>query len=285
MNTKKVFCVACRNTKYTLFSRQKHHTVAACLFVNISFAKGASRRKGREKMNLVIKDLVKSFDKKQVLKSANFTFGKGKIYGLIGRNGAGKTTLFSCISEDMKPNSGEIFIFEDGEKKSVNTDDVGFVLSEPIVPEFLTAKEFIKFILEVQNNVGDTLKTPDEHLDFIGIDKDDRNKLLKDFSHGMKNKIQMLVNFIANPTIMLLDEPLTSLDVVAAEEMKKLFRHSREQHITILSTHILELALDLCDEIVILHDGKLEQVNKDELDDEGFKAKIINALKGEENDA
>ncbi len=234
-------------------------------------------------MKLVIENLVKTFDKKHVLKGVDFTFGKGKIYGLIGRNGAGKTTLFSCISEDLKPNGGEIYIEENGQRKSLNSNDVGFVLSEPIVPEFLTAKEFIKFILEIQDTSENAHKTPDELLEFIGIGKDDRDKLLKDFSHGMKNKMQMLVNFIANPTIMLLDEPLTSLDVVAAEEMKKLFRHSRSEHITILSTHILELALDICDEIVILHDGKLEQVSKDELDDDAFKTKIISVLKGEEN--
>ncbi len=234
-------------------------------------------------MKLVLSDIVKNFDKKQVLKGAQFTFEKGKIYGLIGRNGAGKTTLFNCISDDLKPDSGEIYVEENQERKKLNIDDVGFVLSEPIVPEFLTAREFIKFILEVQNNNSQIAQTPDEYLEFIGILPEDRDKLLKDFSHGMKNKMQMLVIFISNPTIMLLDEPLTSLDIVAADEMKKLFRQKQEEHITILSTHILELALDLCDEIVILNGGVLEHVQKNELDNEGFKQRIINTLKGEEN--
>ena len=71
---------------------------------------------------------------------------------------------------------------------------------------------------------------------------------MKDYSHGMKNKMQMLINIIAKPEILLLDEPLTSLDVVVAEEMKQLLRALKSDRITIFSTHIMDLALDLCDE-------------------------------------
>lgn len=98
----------------------------------------------------------------------------------------------------------------------------------------------------------------------VNITKEDRNRLLKDYSHGMKNKIQMLIQFIAHPDILLLDEPLTSLDVVVADEMKKLFK---KNHIIIFSPHIMELAVDLCDEIVILNKGKLSLINKEKLDD------------------
>lgn len=98
----------------------------------------------------------------------------------------------------------------------------------------------------------------------VNITKEDRNRLLKDYSHGMKNKIQMLIQFIAHPDILLLDEPLTSLDVVVADEMKKLFK---KNYIIIFSPHIMELAVDLCDEIVILNKGKLSLINKEKLDD------------------
>ena len=67
-------------------------------------------------------------------------------------------------------------------------------------------------------------KSIDEYFDYMSIDREDRDKLLKDYSHGMKNKMQMLINIIAKPNILLLDEPLTSLDVVVAEEMKQLLR-------------------------------------------------------------
>ena len=107
---------------------------------------------------------------------------------------------------------------------------------------------------------------------------------MKDYSHGMKNKLQMLVNIIANPKLLLLDEPLTTLDVVVAEEMKQILRDIKQDRITIFSTHLMDLAVDLCDEIVLLHHGELEVVDKENLDDKGFKERIIAALK-EEQDA
>ena len=97
----------------------------------------------------------------------------------------------------------------------------------------------------------------------------------------MKNKMQMLVNIIAEPEILLLDEPLTSLDVVVAEEMKQLLRSLKKEHVIIFSTHIMDLALDLCDEIVLLSHGVLERVDKTDLDQQSFKDKIIAALREE----
>ena len=83
------------------------------------------------------------------------------------------------------------------------------------------------------------------------------------------------------PNILLLDEPLTSLDVVVAEEMKQLLRNLKIGRITIFSTHIMDLALDLCDEIVLLNRGELELVDKAHLDNQEFKEKIIAALREE----
>lgn len=116
------------------------------------------------------------------------------------------------------------------------------------------------------------------------IDIEDRDRLMKDYSHGMKSKMQMLVNFIADPSILLLDEPLTSFDVVVADEMQTILKSLKKDHILIFSTHIMELALSLCDEIVILNDGVLTQVDRKGLTDASLKKKIIEILKGDEND-
>ena len=124
-------------------------------------------------------------------------------------------------------------------------------------------------------------RTIDEYFDFMKIEEEDRDRLLKDYSHGMKNKMQMLVNIIANPNVLLLDEPLTSFDVVVAEEMKQMLKEIKKDHIIIFSTHIMELALDLCDDIVILNKGILEEINKNNLDNEHLKDKIIDALREE----
>lgn len=232
-------------------------------------------------MKLVVKGVKKNFDKKEVLKDINFEFEKGKIYGLLGRNGAGKTTFFNCLNEDLDIDSGEFFIEDNGKQRKMEPEDIGYVLSTPTVPEFLTAREFLKFFIDINKNRIKNEKTIDEYFEFMKIEKEDRDRLLKDYSHGMKNKMQMLVNIIASPNVLLLDEPLTSFDVVVAEEMKQMLREIKKDHIIIFSTHIMELALDLCDEIVILNKGILEEIDKENIDNEHLKNKIIEALKEE----
>lgn len=234
-------------------------------------------------MRFVIEHLSKHFEKKEVLKDIDFTFESGKIYGLLGRNGAGKTTLFNCINRDIVADSGRFYLETDGKQRAVVAEDIGYVLSTPTVPEFLTGREFLRFFLDINENDMDHPKSIDEYFDDMSIAEQDRDKLLKDYSHGMKNKMQMLVNIIAQPNVLLLDEPLTSLDVVVAEEMKQLLRSLKVGRVTIFSTHILDLALDLCDEIVLLSHGELEVVEKSNLDSSEFKDKIIAALREEEN--
>lgn len=233
-------------------------------------------------VKFVIEHLSKCFEHKEVLKDINFTFDEGKIYGLLGRNGAGKTTLFNCINRDLKMDSGRFYLQENSERRDVVAADIGYVLSTPTVPEFLTGREFLKFFLEINEETLEQVKSIDEYFDLISIAPEDRDRLLKDYSHGMKNKMQMLVNIIAEPAVLLLDEPLTSLDVVVAEEMKQLLRNLKQGRLIILSTHIMDLALSLCDEIVLLNHGELEVVEQSDLDNEEFREKIIQALRGEE---
>lgn len=233
-------------------------------------------------MKFVIEHLSKHFEKKEVLRDIDFTFESGRIYGLLGRNGAGKTTLFNCLNRDIKADGGRFYLLDDAGEREVRPEDIGYVLSTPTVPEFLTGREFLKFFLDINGDSIENPKTLDEYFDYMSIDPEDRDKLLKDYSHGMKNKMQMLINIIAQPEILLLDEPLTSLDVVVAEEMKQLLRSLKSGRITIFSTHIMDLALDLCDEIVLLNRGELEIVDKSNLDDRGFKEKIIAALRDDD---
>lgn len=234
-------------------------------------------------MEFVISHLSKSYGRNQVLTDVDYAFEEGKIYGLLGRNGAGKTTLFNCLNSDTELNSGRFF-FRDGEKEEpVSADDIGYVLSTPTVPDFLTGREFLRFFIDVHSDSIKNPKSLDEYMDYVRIPKDTRDRLMKDYSHGTRNKMQMLINIVASPRLMLLDEPLTSLDVVVAEEMKDVLRSQKEGRILIFSTHLLDIALDLCDEIVLLNHGRLELVDKANLDNENFKTKIIEALKDAED--
>ena len=235
-------------------------------------------------MKFAIEHLSKSYDKKQVLRDIDFIFEAGKIYGLLGRNGAGKTTLFNCLNSDIKMDAGRFYFETESGVRDAVPEDIGYVLSTPTVPEFLTGREFLKFFMDIHEETIKNPKALDEYFDYMSIDVEDRDKLLKDYSHGMKNKMQMLINIIAQPNLLLLDEPLTSLDVVVAEEMKQLLRSLKDERIIIFSTHIMDLALDLCDEIVLLSHGELEIVDKADLDSNEVKDKIIAALREEDYD-
>lgn len=228
-------------------------------------------------MKLEVNHLNKSYGERKILKDIDISFEDGKIYGLLGCNGAGKTTFFNALNEDIDIDSGKFFLETDFGKNLLHTKDIGYVLSTPIVPEFLTGREFLQFMLEIRGNQSS--KTIDELFDLVKISKEDRNKLLKDYSLGMKNKIQILVNVVSNPRIILLDEPLTSLDIVVQEDMKKLLKKLKKDHIIILSTHILELALDLCDDIIILSNQSMRKIEKKQFHTKKFKDEIINQLK------
>lgn len=231
-------------------------------------------------MKLEITNLTKNYGEKEVLEKVNFTFESGKIYGLLGRNGAGKTTFFNALNEDIEIDSGKFLL--DGKKLTPN--EIGYATSTPVVPEFLTGKEFLQFFLDINEDKLDERKKIDYYFDLVKLTKEDQDTLLKEYSHGMKNKMQILINVVANPKVILLDEPLTALDIVVQDDMKKLLKSLKKDHIIIFSTHILELAMDLCDEIVAISNKKLELIEKENLNTKKYKDKIISLLKEEDND-
>lgn len=234
-------------------------------------------------MQLMLDQITKSFGTKEVLKGASFTFEKGEIYGLLGRNGSGKTTLFNCLSAEFPADSGTVTLVDDnGQTRTPKQGDIGYVLSTPVVPEFLTGAEFVKFFQEISGD--DSGRTPDQWLDLVGLDPDDRHRLMRGYSHGMKHKIQMLCFLIGKPPVILLDEPLTSFDVVAALEMKNLLREMKGNHIILFSTHILQLAQDLCDEIVLFHQGELEGVDNAKIHTPEFESYIVDLLTQEDEE-
>ena len=134
-------------------------------------------------MQLTIKNLTKTYGEKVVLKDIDFTFEEGKIYGLIGRNGAGKTTFFNCLNEDVEIDKGEVILSNEYGENKLTTEDIGYVISTPTVPEFLTGREFLKFFIDINKKRIKDLKTTDEYFDFMKIEKEDRDRLVLSKGH------------------------------------------------------------------------------------------------------
>ncbi len=232
-------------------------------------------------MRLIIEEVSKRFNDKQVLKGAGYTFEQGKIYGLLGRNGAGKTTLFNCLSGELAKDGGKVMLEDNGQTREIGEQDIGYVYSLPILPEFLTGYEFVKFFMDVNKNRLKLEHSLDGYFDMMGMTEEDRHRLIKGYSHGMKNKLQMLLFLVTKPLVILLDEPLTSFDVIVALEMKNMLRAMKQEHILIFSTHILQLASDLCDELVVLNNGQLSGVPAELLSSADFEQSVIDLLKDE----
>ncbi len=227
-------------------------------------------------MKLIIENIQKDFGEKKVLKGCDYEFEQGVIYGLLGRNGSGKTTLFKSIYGDYPLEDGQMYLEKDGVRKKLEAKNLGMVFSQPIIPDFLTGYEFIKFYIEVHG--GDEKLKVEDYFSMFKFEEEDMHRLIRGYSHGMKSKLNLITLFISKPEVMLLDEPLTSLDVVVANEIKKFLLELKEDHIIIFSTHILQLAKDMCDEIVLLKDGKLEGLKELDKSSASYEDEIIEHL-------
>ncbi|PKK39247.1 hypothetical protein ABB02_01479 [Clostridiaceae bacterium JG1575] len=240
-------------------------------------------------MELIVDGLYKSFGEKEVLCGASHTFKQGKIYGLLGRNGAGKTTLFNLIAREESSDDGLVELCRDGRCALLENEDYTYLYATPTLPDFLTGMEFLRLFQDIvqENKARSHTAHPWDplgqrpvswYLDRLKFPEEDALRLIKHYSHGMKNKLQMMMFLISGSPVILLDEPLTALDIVAAREIKELLRSIRSEHIILFSTHILALAQELCDEIVLLHGGRLEPVDSSLIRTQEFEEMVVSLL-------
>ncbi|MCR5585522.1 MAG: ABC transporter ATP-binding protein [Lachnospiraceae bacterium] len=226
---------------------------------------------------LVITGLNKSYGKKDVLKDVNITFEEGKIYSVIGVNGSGKTTFFNCIDGDLVYEGGKVELEdEDGKRRNLKFDDVGLVLDTPTLPDYLTGYEFLYFFAMLHGE--DDEKVVASYFDMVQINEEDRHRLIRDYSFGMKNKIQLLCCLVRKPKVILLDEPLSSFDIIVSHQIKEALKKMKGEHIIVMSTHIMQLAQDISDEIVLLRDKKMQLMSDVDIHSSEFEQYIIDEL-------
>lgn len=192
---------------------------------------------------------------------------KGEIYGFLGRNGAGKTTTIKMLLGLIKPTSGEIEIFGDNLKKSKGDilERVGFAAEFSGFYPNLTGAENLKIntrLLGVQK-----MNAIEEALNIVGM-WEERNKLVKKYSLGMKQRLGIARAIIHNPELIIFDEPTNGLDPIGIKDTRRLIKSLAEKrNITIfISSHILSEVQQLANTIGIIHNGKvLEEISFDEL--------------------
>lgn len=207
-----------------------------------------------------INALSKKFNSQYALKDLSLKINRGEFYCLLGPNGAGKTTTLKILTGLMKPTTGEIFI--DGyhlEKDYIEVKKIlGLIPDTPFLYENLTPQEFLLFVGDVYGiKKNDVLNGIDKYFELFRLEES-RNSLIKELSHGMRQKIVYTANFIHSPLVYLIDEPLVGLDPYSIHLIKKILKEEAEKGKTILMcTHILSAAEELADRVGILKEGRL----------------------------
>lgn len=208
---------------------------------------------------LECKDIEKQYKNKKALKGVSISFEKGKIYGMIGRNGAGKTTLLSILSAQSKPTKGTVTL--DGEKVWEN---------QKVIDNICFSRE-----LNPVSGMGPNNVKVKEYLKMASIyyphwDKEMADELVKTFelnvkqkisklSKGMMSMVTIIVALASKSEFTILDEPVAGLDVVARDQFYKILldEYDATGRTFVISTHIIEEAADIFEEVIVIKDGQL----------------------------
>ncbi|WXR61111.1 ABC transporter ATP-binding protein [Peptostreptococcaceae bacterium AGR-M142] len=207
---------------------------------------------------LELKNLSKSYENLKAVDNLSLNIKKGIIFGFLGHNGAGKTTTINMITGIL--NTDEGFINFDG--VDMNTSPLEFKKQIGFVPDSkdmflnLTGYEYLNFISTVYEKDYQT-ETILNLIDQFEI-KDKLNDRIANYSHGLKQKLFICGSLISDPKLWILDEPMSGLDPKSAFILKDTMKnHSAKGNLVFFSTHVLEVAEKLCDEIGIIKKGKL----------------------------
>ncbi|MGL1888928.1 MAG: ABC transporter ATP-binding protein [Reichenbachiella sp.] len=202
-----------------------------------------------------VKNLKKKFGKLQVLDGIDFSIQDGGIYAILGHNGSGKTTLLKSILGMVLPQSGEIRIDDQPTKNQyAYRKDIGYLPQIAQFPDNLSVIELIEMVKNLRS--GETT-TEEPLIDRLALTPF-LNKKLGHLSGGTRQKVNLILTFMFDCSLYILDEPTAGLDPVSLIELKQLIQEKKEEGKSILiTTHIMSLVEELADEIIFLMDGQV----------------------------
>ncbi|WP_017472495.1 ATP-binding cassette domain-containing protein [Amphibacillus jilinensis] len=206
---------------------------------------------------LAINDLNYSYDKKnKVLDTISFQLDKGEFLTIAGPNGSGKTTLIKLITDLLKIQEGQIMVDGVPHHLPLVKKTVVYLSSEDYLPEFLTGFEYIKMLCNMYEVILNQ-EAMTRLANYYSLDTK-LDKLIEEYSHGMKKKIQLLSAFLIDAPLLIIDETLNGIDVEAKEATKLLLnRYQHKGGATIFCTHDLELVEEIGERVILIHKGRV----------------------------
>lgn len=209
---------------------------------------------------LEIKNLTKKFGDKVAVDNIDLSVKSGEIYGFLGPNGAGKTTTIKMIVGMLMPDGGSISvdgidaIHDDVEAKR----QIAYVPDSPEIYDIMTGRQYLNFIADVfELSDEERNKQIDRYAEVFEM-QDNLDVMIAGYSHGMKQKIVIMGALIHSPKLLILDEPMVGLDAKSSFRLKEIMRALADEGRTVFfSTHVMEVAENLCDRIGIINRGKV----------------------------
>lgn len=213
-------------------------------------------------MELAIKivDLVKRYGNHVAVNKLNLEVEKGTIHGFLGPNGAGKTTTIKILMELLWPDEGSVFILGNRIRKGSSKERlrVGYMPEIPQFPEKLKAWELLDIYSRMYGVQKDVRKAHiNDLLSMIGLEEH-RNRRIEEYSKGMRQKLGIAQSLIADPELIILDEPNAGLDPISRVEMREVVKKLSREGVTIfISSHLLDEVEQVCSHVSIIDEGVL----------------------------
>ena len=210
---------------------------------------------------LELKDIKKSFKKKEILHGIDLQINNSEVFGLLGPNGAGKTSLFSIISGLEMATSGRIFLHE----YDITFKDISFRASKGII--YLPQESSVFRKLSVADNIKAALQTKFKkneienkynnlmnEFDLLDLE----NQISENLSGGQRRKLEIARAFALEPKFILLDEPFAGIDPLTINELKIIISNIRSKNVgVVISDHNAQATMDICDNISVINNGKI----------------------------
>lgn len=233
-------------------------------------------------MKLLVRNLCKKYDEVTIIGNASYTFEQDRIYAVLGAAKSGKTTFLDCIGREVAPDSGSIRLETEEGGKKVDYSDFGFVTKEPLLMEYITGREYVRYCLKLHVSGEDKI---DEYFDMLGMGEDTLDMLIREYTAGEKQALQMIVIMAVNPPVILMDEPFFGSNNEKA--VKRFISSMKPEHIIIMTADSLDRVRGVSDEILTINHGAVEGYTASALNDGGILSRIeaITNESGEETNA
>ncbi len=205
---------------------------------------------------LSVTNLSKKYDSNFAVKNVSFEFQPGKCIALIGPNGAGKTTILRILAGLLRPTSGNVKMSEINGNSDIRSF-IGYLPQYPVFYTWMTGSEFLIYSGQLAHlSKKEAMARANELLERVGI-ADAGNKPIAKYSGGMKQRLGIAQAIIHNPKLLILDEPVSSLDPIGRREVLTLMEELKNEMTILFSTHILTDADEISDALLLLHQGEI----------------------------